>query len=257
MLSVKFLAALAIGTIGWVGARFPAWMVKCQAPGEMVLLSEYFARGIFLATALLHLLPEAIVHAPKSMAPYASVAVIMLSLATAISLICIEILAHRLDHNTVNTHQAQTTWLVYFVLCLLSIHSLIAGAALGVSEHTTEVFIILTAIIAHKGAEAFAFGMTCVAHGLDHKHTKQLSLLFAIMTPLGVLLGTLLSNVFTHSPTLMFCLHAIGAGTFLYLCAFNHIEIPQNPSSFFNLKRITAFSGGIGLMTLLAFVFDL
>ena len=75
-------------------------------------------------------------------------------------------------------------WLSYSLMILLSVHSIIAGAALGLGDAWVHVAIIFTAIICHKGAAAFALMVTMIQAGVSRRLMFNVLILFALMTPL-------------------------------------------------------------------------
>lgn len=257
---VKLLAAVTIGLMAWFAVRVPIWLSNNKPSPTRMLQAEYFARGIFLATGLIHLLPEAIHHAEGPYAPYHVPLAAGIAIITVIVLLAIEMIARKMDY--LNHHHAQKPpiWIVYFVFFMLSLHSLIAGSTLGISEYMAEAVIILVAILAHKSAEAFAFGMTCVSNAVPPKRMRQLAILFSLMTPMGILLGA--SFNFGHSavahahPLLTVTLHAVGAGTFLYLAGFNHSEFVETGQCLVKPRQMFAFTAGALLMTCMAVLFD-
>ena len=53
----------------------------------------------------------------------------------------------------------------YLLALILSIHSFIAGAALGIEKTILASVILFIAIIAHKGGAAFALGISMIRGG--------------------------------------------------------------------------------------------
>src|SRR5262245_52770793 len=68
--------------------------------------------------------------------------------------------------------------------CILSIHSILAGAALGTEDTLVGSVAIFLAIIGHKGAAAFALGVEFQRSGFDRSKYIRLLVTFASMTPL-------------------------------------------------------------------------
>lgn len=60
----------------------------------------------------------------------------------------------------------------YALLIVLSIHSIIAGMALGTETAIVGAVVILVAILAHKGTEAFALGVSLLRGGLSLRRTR-------------------------------------------------------------------------------------
>jgi zinc transporter 1/2/3 len=97
---------------------------------------------------------------------------------------------------------------------VLSIHSLLAGMALGVEAHPAQAIAILVAIVAHKGSAAFALGL----RSTDSHYWRRM-ITFALMTPIGVVLGTAITLLLQSQSEQRFeaVFDAIAAGTFLYV----------------------------------------
>ena len=69
----------------------------------------------------------------------------------------------------------------FALFIVLSLHSIIAGMALGVEAHPMQAMAILIAILAHKGSAAFALGLRTQS---EHYWRRMLG--FVVMTPLGL-----------------------------------------------------------------------
>uniref|UniRef100_A0A1I7WPX4 Zinc transporter ZIP1 n=1 Tax=Heterorhabditis bacteriophora TaxID=37862 RepID=A0A1I7WPX4_HETBA len=84
----------------------------------------------------------------------------------------------------------------------MSFHSILEGFALGVQDTPARIVTLFISLILHKGIEAFSVGLQ-ISKGNSDKIKQVIAtiLVYALMTPIGSGLGTLLQN------------------TFLYLCA--------------------------------------
>jgi len=141
----------------------------------------------------------------------------------------------------------------YLLALILSIHSFIAGVALGIEKTILGSVVLFIAIIAHKGGAAFALGISMIRGGvLKRRHIKAI-LLFSIMTPLGIFLGSALSRAFGSSTgqILEGVFDSLAAGTFIYVAVLDVIEeefsIPGN-----EFLKFFSIIVGLGLMALLA-----
>ncbi|MEE8299109.1 MAG: ZIP family metal transporter, partial [Thermodesulfobacteriota bacterium] len=104
-----------------------------------------------------------------------------------------------------------------------------------------------------KGAASFALGISMrKADFIKSLHFKVITL-FTIMTPSGIILGSILSNIFSNtiSKELEGIFDSLAAGTFLYVAVLDIIEeefsIPGNEW----LKFVSIIVGFL-LMALLA-----
>ena len=84
---------------------------------------------------------------------------------------------------------ATSTATPYLLLTTLSIHSLIAGVALGTDEEQSSFLVLLIAILAHKGSAGFALGTTFQRAGMAVRRALPALLFFACSTSVGVVLG--------------------------------------------------------------------
>ena len=75
----------------------------------------------------------------------------------------------------------------------LGSHSIFEGLALGISDDYDQVAFFAIAIILHKGAAGMSLGISMQrAFPTEKKFTTFMMFLFAIFSPIGVLLGMLL-----------------------------------------------------------------
>ena len=70
------------------------------------------------------------------------------------------------------------------------------GLALGVEDRISDATTILIAILAHKFFAGFALGVSLVKGNLTTRRVIQSVGLFAVTTPVGILLGLLLTSLF-------------------------------------------------------------
>ncbi len=132
----------------------------------------------------------------------------------------LEHLGEELYHHQDRPHAgfALLAWL------MLSFHSVMVGAALGLSQYPSLVVMIFLAVIAHKWAESFAIAVQLNKSPLRVRYGLGLFILFSLMTPLGIFIGWYSGrNLQTESlfdPLLM----AASAGTFLYLGTLHGLE---------------------------------
>eukprot|EP00049_Salpingoeca_infusionum_P011572 m.201896 g.201896 ORF g.201896 m.201896 type:complete len:361 (+) comp14973_c3_seq2:185-1267(+) len=133
----------------------------------------------------------------------------------------------------------------------LSVHSIIAGLALGTAGNNSTAWAIFAAIIAHKVLAAFALGHS-VTLSTVRVPWKQLSLFvaFSITTPLGIIIGAL-SHIESEITTGY--IKAVAAGTFLFLGASHlAIEMKRHAELAPAWVQAVCYLLGTGLMTMLA-----
>ncbi len=247
MLIYKLISAVLIFIIALSFGLWPIKTTQGKLTKRLLNYGESFARGIFLGTGLIHLLPDAQKHftqaAQSDSYPY------IFTLCT-----CTILLLFILEQSLVRIFlkdRHDRFFLVPILLALfLSIHSLIAGVALGVEATLAEFMIIAIAIIAHKGAASFALAINLKQHDFCHYHMVQLIIIFTLMTPLGILAGTGLASFLSSNPGHIIegVFNAIAAGTFIYIATLNNINLSERPS----WRQASFFALGIATMALLA-----
>jgi zinc transporter 1/2/3 len=136
---------------------------------------------------------------------------------------------------------------------VLSIHSIIAGAALGLEGTGVASAAIFVAIMAHKGSAGFALGIALAKDGAGPAHHNRTILMFAALTPLGVALGTFISSAFTGTADLVLeaVFDGLAAGTFLYIACFDILPGALKSGDRTGLKWGAVIAGFI-LMALIA-----
>lgn len=182
-------------------------------------IGETLATGVFLGAGLMHMLPEssALFQAQGYHYPLAYIITGIIFLL----FLWFEHLGKELYHHHHDTNHPAFAILAW---AMLSIHSLMLGAALGLSSNNSLVIMLFLAIITHKWAESFAIAIQLNKSSLTRKQSLIFFLTFSMMTPIGIFIGYYFDQGFeTHSlfdPILI----AASAGTFLYLGTLHGLE---------------------------------
>lgn len=181
-------------------------------------IGETLATGVFLGAALLHMLPEAN-SLFKSMGydyPFAFI----ITGAVFLIFLWFEHLGKELYHH----HNAEHPAFAILAWAMLSIHSVMLGAALGLAQYNSMIIMLFLAIITHKWAESFAIAVQLNKSSMSTNKSMAFFLLFSLMTPIGIYIGWYFGHgIETHSlfdPILI----AASAGTFLYLGTLHGLE---------------------------------
>jgi zinc transporter 1/2/3 len=233
---------------------------------DLLSLGNCFAGGVIIAAGFVHLLGDAAGGFADAYPDVDFPWPFAIAAASFIAILGIERVAPRLaeqvdglDHGgdpeaTVISAAASGAAFPYLLLLTLSIHSVIAGLALGTQGSASGFTIILVAILAHKGSAAFALGVSMHRTGIPRPRAVPLILGFAAMTPLGVLLGVLLTAFATSDAEARFevWFDAIAAGTFLYIGALDIIREEFIPARHGRRRRFLAAGTGLLVMTLVA-----
>lgn len=214
---LKLLFALAILLVIWLGGWYP-FKKKLTTEHLDLPIGETLATGVFLGAGLLHMLPEAnLAFVAKGYHyPFAFIITGLVFLF----FLWFEHLGKELYHHQESNHPAfaMLAWL------MLSIHSLVLGAALGLTQSSSVLFMLFLAIIAHKWAESFALAVQLNKSTLGRTYSLWFFILFALMSPLGIFIGWYFERGIETSSLMDPILLAVSAGTFLYLGTLHGLE---------------------------------
>ena len=131
----------------------------------------------------------------------------------------------------------------FIMLLALSIHGLFECLALGIQTDSKNTLFLFIALMIHKWAEAFALGIFFVQAKLAKNNYFLLILFFALIGPIGVFLGILLST--TASECIEGIFLSISTGTFLYVaCSEVIVEEFSTPAKRY-LKFLLYLVGGV------------
>lgn len=238
-LLLKAFFAVIIFLIG-AGGAYSARTMQASGRIELLTIGNCIAGGIFIGAGLIHTLADSASLYGQLMP---GLDFPIWAATAGLSIVFLLWIDHRLGHASRGDQSSS-----FALLIILSLHSLIAGIALGLEAHTTQALAILIAILAHKGSAAFALGLQTG----DKNYWRQM-IGFALMTPIGVLFGATLVDSLTGDSGLYFeaVFDSVAAGTFLYvaLCEILPSELKQAKNS----TTLTASAvAGLLLMALLA-----
>ena len=252
MLWLKILSLIIIFAIGLLAGLFPLNKGLSDKGKKRLILGNAFAGGVFLGAGLLHMLADGIENFNSLYAGVDFPFPMLIAGAGFILILILDRSLSRDSHSHVHIEKSgAATPVILFIV--LSIHSIIAGASLGLEGAAISAMAIFFAIIAHKGAAGFSLGISLKQADYSRKRHTGTIMLFAAMTPLGVLLGTLFSALMSNDISSMFemIFDCLAAGTFLY------IAITEIISKIFNDTRNTwtkliFISAGFALMAVVA-----
>ena len=202
---LKLVSAVLILAIALLGAR-ASLDLRSRDTTNWLSIGNCFAGGVFIGAGLLHTLAD-------SQSLFATLMPeVDFPIWGAIAAIAILILMW-IDY-ALSATEARTRASGYTLFIVLSLHSLLAGMALGVEAHPVQATAILLAILAHKGSAAFALGLRTDTRGYWRR-----MLAFSVMTPLGVGIGSVLVLTLQNGSEALFeaIFDAVAAGTFLYV----------------------------------------
>lgn len=204
----KSLASVGILTVTCLSGLLPLtrWKTNTSAKNNRSL--EALASGIFLGAGLIHMLPEASSAPHPYPWPYVATGSVFLFLLW-LEHISRELQAHQPDH-----HQRAVAWLTTL---MLSVHSLLAGLALGLSDDAPTMLMVLVAILSHKWATSFALAVQLMRAQWQKARTLLIFSVYASMVPLGIVVGMHTVHWVGGNAHWVSLFHACSAGTFLYI----------------------------------------
>lgn len=139
-----------------------------------------------------------------------------------------------------------------FVLMIaLSVHSIFEGLALGLATTEAACMNMVIAILVHKGAAGSSLGISLIKTFPDNfRLCRQCVFIFAIATPLGVVLGMILANAGEVYDVIF---SSLAAGTFVYIAA-SEVIVEEFSVPGHRYWKLLAFLIGGAMITCLYFI---
>jgi len=215
-------------------------------------LGSTFAAGIFLGAGLIHMLPDAsegfkdVINIDFPFASFTA------CLGFLLILFIEKIMVNEQDISSKQIDNKSASYL-YILISILSIHSIITGIALGTENQIGQSIILTIVILAHKGSAAFSLAIKMLKNDMKNSSIIKLIILFSFMTPLGIMIGTFLSNILSGkaSEFSIALFDALAAGTFLYVAIMDIFQEEFKNRKHTTLKLMMSIFG-LFLMALLA-----
>ena len=250
--AVAFVSVLFTGMGGGILAERLGYLPHGK---RAFSLGNAFAGGIFLGAGLLHMLPDAQESFRAFLGGYEFPWVPLLCACGFLLILFLEKVFTSGHEELIISEKEHThkRFSPYILTLVLSVHSIIAGIALGTESVITKAYIILFAIIAQKGSAAFALTVNLNREGVSKTHLRKVVVFFSFMTPLGIVFGLMLTTLFEGRSEILMegVFDALAAGTFLYVALIDIIE-----KEFISLKdkgfKFVFVALGLGLMSVLA-----
>ncbi|XP_058716489.1 zinc transporter ZIP1 [Poecile atricapillus] len=136
----------------------------------------------------------------------------------------------------------------------LALHAVLEGLALGLREGDAAALRVLLALLLHKGAVAFGLSLELLRSRLRPPAVASCLVLLALMSPLGVGVGTALAA--GAGPRQRLCravLEGLAAGTFLFVTFLEilpqELGVPQN-----RIPKVILILAGFALVSAILFV---
>jgi len=249
MYGLKLIAPILTFSIALIGGFLPLRRTKTVTQQKYFSYGDACARGIFLGVGLIHLLPMSVQQFGQAYEhhhfPYMfALCALTLLLLTAFRQECV---------TSNHDHQCRHGLFPYLLLFLLSVHSIIMGISLGLSGEMATFITVLLAIMIHKGAAAFALSVNMQNHHFPRRTNLILLVLFALMTPIGILFGSQLAQLLSSQPDQIIsaCFTAIAAGTFLHVATTRKVVDEVSTSKAY-LRHFACFAFGTLIMGMVA-----
>lgn len=210
-----------------------ALLFRKQAEANYKLVLSF--SGAFLFTIiLLHLFPSVFMNTPN--------AGIYVLIGFFIQIV-LEQLTHGIEHGHFHTQEHGGGYIAPLIAGL-SLHSFLDGIPLSSTQFMEETHhALLYGISIHKIPEGFALASILIISGYSRPRIAVFLLLFALVAPVAILLGSYFQN---HQTALLNSLIAVALGSFLHVSTTILFE-SENRSHQFGWKRIGAILIGGGL----------
>ncbi len=256
-LDFQIIAFFTILCVGLLGGYFAYRLNTSERSHSLLSFGNTFGGGIFLGAGFIHMLPDSVggfaTLFPDIDYPIATT----IAGISFLMLIFVEkVIFPDHEHPGIGEGTEDKKGLKlypYVLLLVLSVHSIITGIALGVEKELFEASVLFFAVIAHKGAAAFALGTSIIRGGFPTQKLKHLIIAFSLMTPLGLLCGSVLTRFLSGDSQEVFetVFNALAAGSFIYVAA---IDILQDELTEKNHRRSKFFFVALGfsVMAILA-----
>lgn len=269
--AIKLLLALAVLAAGALGGAIP--LHRGPRAGRALAWGNSFAAGVFLGAGLIHMLPGA-TEAWESLGWSYPMSFLLAAGGFVLMLLVEHVLLPESAHEVMHApsderfqrmesgsegpagplaRSGRGAFTAYVVLVALSVHSLLAGLALGAEPDLAGALVIFLAILAHKTTEGFALGVSLVRHPIPGARGWRLLALFSLATPVGIALGTAVGGALEGPTRLVFeaTFLSLAAGTFAYVATLDLLR-DESPESAERWSRWLLAGAGTALMGLLA-----
>lgn len=142
-----------------------------------------------------------------------------------------------------------------FVLLIgLGTHSTFEGIAVGMCTDMSQTVLFVVAIVLHKGAAGMALGISFAKTfpGRDNFILGLLAL-FGIFTPLGVIIGWIITANTEQDPIYEIIFGCLAAGTFLYI-ACSEVIVEEFSMPDHKPLKLFFFLIGMAMISMLYFL---
>lgn len=188
-----------------------------------------FSGAFLLGVTVFNILPG--IYTSKTSIMLAGV----LILAGFLLQIILEIFSHGIEHGHVHTHHKHSNSYVYLLSVSLYIHSFLEGLPLGSGTNHNED--LLWGIVIHNLPIAFSYAFLLKTEKFSNLKILFALLLFASITPCGMILGNYIQNNMAIESFNSYAL-AIATGIFLHISTTIIFESGENHR--YNVRKFIA-----------------
>jgi len=246
---LKIAAMFIILATGLSFGLFPLKVGDSPKHTQLFSYGAAFAGGVFLAAGLVHMLPDANNNLATLKLGF-PIAFFIAGLGFLLVFGIEKALGAPSDTDAVAVAGATSP---YVLALVLSIHSIIAGISLGAESTGAAAAVIFIAIIGHKGTAAFALSVNLMRAHIERQQIIKLVTIFSVMTPLGIIIGTVMSALVTGPKADIFegVFDSIAAGTFFYVATLDIIS-EEFAAALNRRLKFVLLALGFGFMSMLA-----
>ncbi len=222
----QWFSLITILIFTYAGGLYPLLRQEKARQSKGFPLGQAFTAGVFIALSLtlmfpsaLHLLNKAF---PNLDYPLASV----IAISAFLLLLGLEHITSNIHKKSNITNDKLTSPVIPIIMTIMiAIPSFFLGTALGVSETSAAVFIWI-AIVVHKSSAAFALVLKMILSTLSSNQTYLIFSLFALATPLGIVVGQDIHEYLSASTMVIVkgTILSLAAGTFLYMSTLHDLR---------------------------------
>jgi len=222
-IELKLVSSLVIFVTGLIGGLLPLRLDESARSRRLLAIGNGFAGGIFLGAGLIHMLADAQEKLSSFDVDYPLA--LLIAGGGFLAVLFLEMVALQGREDVGAMSGGKGSFYPFLLIIVLSVHSLIAGTALGLEGSAAASLALLIAILAHKGSAAFALGVSLKSARFPPQRLVRTIALFSCMTPLGVFLGLMFSRILSGSTAVLVetIFDALAAGTFIYVAVIDII----------------------------------
>ena len=222
-IELKLVSSLVNFATGLIGGLLPLRLDESDRSRRLLAIGNGFAGGIFLGAGLIHMLADAQEKLSSFDVDYPLA--LLIAGGGFLAVLFLEMVALQGREDVGEMAGGKGSFYPFLLIVILSVHSLIAGTALGLEGSVAASFALLIAILAHKGSAAFALGVSLKTARFPTRRLIRMVALFSCMTPLGVFLGLMFSRILTGETAILLetVFDALAAGTFIYVAVIDII----------------------------------